>query len=392
MTTDNDFIDKKKYGFIICNNDPYDGLKRPRHILSEYLGSSGYKVLFQSPPVIRLNQRKNKSTLKYGGLKMVSKNVFWHQPLTVLPFVHRPIIGEFLTIFRAIITLAIAKVLIGKNRIYFVTTPHADNLKLVNIDRKSIVFYNIHDRYTDVNGVWPKSHFMLGKRADALLVTSEYLMREISSTFPDKPIYMFPAGIDLRKFEDQTSIVETLPPSVGRVTVGCVGNLGSQIDWGLMLELSNNPNLNFIFVGPVNEDLNSCENFRQIKSRSNVKFIGSVEHEQVPNYIKTFDICAIPFVKNEFTNGVNPLKLLEYLALGKIVISTRIPYTEYFSEIIEIGDTPAEWLKLINSSLSANSPTKIAARKNYVSKSGYAERVKLLVELTDSIRNKKTSI
>ena len=55
-----------------------------------------------------------------------------------------------------------------------------------------------------------------------------------------------------------------------------------------------------------------------------VIFVGTVPYVEVPRYISIFDAGLIPFKKNEITENAVPLKLFEYLYMGKPVISTKL--------------------------------------------------------------------
>lgn len=66
--------------------------------------------------------------------------------------------------------------------------------------------------------------------------------------------------------------------------------------------------------------------------------------------------------------SVNPIKMYEYLSAGKPIISTPLPEVTQYRQIIEIADTPEEFiqtiLKVMDSSSDSNSPEKIASRQS----------------------------
>jgi glycosyltransferase involved in cell wall biosynthesis len=68
--------------------------------------------------------------------------------------------------------------------------------------------------------------------------------------------------------------------------------------------------------------------------KDNVYFHGAVSHELVPKFLAMCDLGIVPLAVYSFPLSSCPLKLLEYLAMAKPVISTDIPFSR---EIIELG-------------------------------------------------------
>ena len=65
---------------------------------------------------------------------------------------------------------------------------------------------------------------------------------------------------------------------------------------------------------------------------NNIYFIGPKSHDLIASYIKKFNFCLIPYLKNDFTDAIYPTKINEYLSLGKPIISTRTYEVEKFSK------------------------------------------------------------
>jgi glycosyltransferase involved in cell wall biosynthesis len=84
----------------------------------------------------------------------------------------------------------------------------------------------------------------------------------------------------------------------------------------------------------------------------NFIFTGSVPYEEVPKYINASDVCVAPFIRarNERI-GLSPLKIYEYSACGKPVVSSRIPNLEFIEEnnagILVEPENPEELAKAI---------------------------------------------
>ncbi|MGL5244260.1 MAG: glycosyltransferase, partial [Sarcina sp.] len=56
----------------------------------------------------------------------------------------------------------------------------------------------------------------------------------------------------------------------------------------------------------------------------NVHYLGIVPYEKLKSYSCCFDVCLVPFIKNDITDSTSPVKIFEYMALGKPIVTTDI--------------------------------------------------------------------
>jgi glycosyltransferase involved in cell wall biosynthesis len=120
-----------------------------------------------------------------------------------------------------------------------------------------------------------------------------------------------------------------------------------------------------VFVGPVSPHAEICEPIEQLKRRSNVYMLGAKSTESLASYTQHFDVCIMPYMINDYTNCIYPLKLHEYLAAGRPTIGARIRSLEDFAQVVTLAVTPDEWSEAIRQSLlpEANSSQKVRARQ-----------------------------
>jgi glycosyltransferase involved in cell wall biosynthesis len=83
---------------------------------------------------------------------------------------------------------------------------------------------------------------------------------------------------------------------------------------------------------------------------------GSQPPQTLPNWVAQFDVCLIPFLKNDLTAGIYPLKINEYLACGKPVVATRFSDLSDFEEVVDIADTSEEFIILVKKVLGESRP------------------------------------
>ena len=86
----------------------------------------------------------------------------------------------------------------------------------------------------------------------------------------------------------------------------------------------------------------------------NVHWLGRLPAPQVPSAIASMDVCLLPYERNEWTANIDSLKLYEYLACGKPVVSTDVPAARAFEPLVRIADDPALFVAAIEAALADN--------------------------------------
>lgn len=156
-----------------------------------------------------------------------------------------------------------------------------------------------------------------------------------------KNVFCIPNGvdsdfIDLKKDRKMPNDLMNIP----RPIIGYSGSLAQRIDINLIKYLSAElPNVNFVFIGPT-------LNYKWIKPLfkiNNIYLLGNKDYSSLTDYLLGFDICIIPHNVGELENDGDPIKLYEYLAAGKPVVTTNIAGVDVFRKIITIAKTKEEF-------------------------------------------------
>jgi len=113
-----------------------------------------------------------------------------------------------------------------------------------------------------------------------------------------------------------------------------MGALYEWVDFELIRDLAaSNKSWSLVMVGPKRPG-------RKTVNLPNIHYLGRKPYSVLPGYIQHFDVCIIPFRLSQTTLGSSPVKLYEYMASGKPVVSTDIPEAVKFREVIKIaGDS-----------------------------------------------------
>jgi glycosyltransferase involved in cell wall biosynthesis len=211
--------------------------------------------------------------------------------------------------------------------------------------------YDIQDDYPRFFWASPD----VGAREQRLLAAADLVFTGAHSLYRKhraaaKRIEFVPSGVDVEHFRRARSAPLEQPVSLRAMSgpvLGYFGLIDERIDLKLIAELARRrPNWNFVMVGPV------MASAQRIEPLPNVRFPGQVDYEELPRYAQLFDVCLMPFVLNDLTRAINPTKTLEYFALERPVVSSRIPdIVEFYGEVIDFAEGTEEWEAAIERAL-----------------------------------------
>jgi glycosyltransferase involved in cell wall biosynthesis len=131
--------------------------------------------------------------------------------------------------------------------------------------------------------------------------------------------------------------------------VGFLGSVQYWIDFDLIRFLAlARPAWSFVLIGPRGR----LARVEKIARLPNVHLLGARAYETLPSYLSGFDVCLNPYVLDEVARHCSPLKLYEYLASGKPVVSVDMPEARKFAEVIAIGGGYDEILRRLDAALA----------------------------------------
>lgn len=144
-------------------------------------------------------------------------------------------------------------------------------------------------------------------------------------------ISVIPAGVDFEKFNPQTdgsSIREKYGIKKNDILLffmGWIYDFSGMKEVAESLSSTDNENIKLMIVGE--GDLYKLLSKMKSENNLNEKLIltGKIPFEEVPKHIASADICLLPAYKNETMMNIVPIKIYEYMAMGKPVIATNLP-------------------------------------------------------------------
>ncbi len=197
--------------------------------------------------------------------------------------------------------------------------------------------FEIHDLPRGTLGPWLLRRFLSGSGARRLVVITESLKDAISQAItplPDAPFTLIaPDGVDLARYDDLPAASDAraqlgLPP---RFTAGYTGHLYAGRGGEMILQLAALlPEMNFLLVGGHQDDVARLRS--DAAALENVILTGFVPNAELPRYQAACDALLMPYQRRvaassggDIARYLSPMKLFEYLACGRVILSSDLP-------------------------------------------------------------------
>ncbi|EYE89475.1 glycosyl transferase [Fervidicella metallireducens AeB] len=207
---------------------------------------------------------------------------------------------------------------IGFDRVDILWISNPKHYYLTNVLDYDKLIFRIPDDFSHHNG-FPESVVEIEKRlidkADVIFITSKFLENKVLER--NKKPYLLNNGVDFQHFNKQNLTVPREYHGKEKRVV-YVGAIDEWFDVGLIREIADGSDANIFIIGRPRIDLS------KIKNLKNVYILGPRPYEEIPSYLKNADVAIIPFIKNQLTDAVSPIKLYEYASSGIPVVSSNL--------------------------------------------------------------------
>lgn len=328
----------KNKNIIIFSSIDWDTHRQLHHELVDNLINSGNKILFientgsrsfKLTDIFRIKKRFIDWFKSKRGYSIMNSNITIYSPIFIPINFFKPIVifNSFI-LSGSIIKWLKVTYFDSPIVISFLPSPLIQNI--INKINPQLKIYYCADLMYKPN-YSPKNikkwELKFIKSVDHIFYTSIKIGQYIKNNTNLNNYTYIPNGVDFDKFNNhEKANIKKDFALLDLPIIGYIGAIRSILDFELLEFLIKNINANFVFVGPILD-----KKFLKLSRYKNCIFLGNKKHSDIPGYIKLFNICMIPYIKNDFTDAIYPVKLNEYLSLGKKVVATDI------SELIEFN-------------------------------------------------------
>jgi len=237
------------------------------------------------------------------------------------------------------------------------------------------------------------------RRATLLVATSQKLVEQLEKTAADdlefdkhsKPISYIPNAVDVDIFD--LTYNQTRPSDIvaGLPTILYYGSLwGEWFCWLFVEEIARKiPQASINLIG---DYAGIPERVRTMPP--NVHFLGLKRQTELPAYLAHSDFAIIPFLMDDFSSYISPLKVFEYIAMGKPVLSTHLPDIEGYPGVFATNQA-AEWVDFAAGGYKTrfDATQRIREQEAFtLQNSWYARSNRLLAELRSRVHALTVSI
>jgi glycosyltransferase involved in cell wall biosynthesis len=249
---------------------------------------------------------------------------------------------------------------------------------------KALIYYCVDE--------WSKFSFMdseamrsmeirLLQKAAIVFVTADHLYRDKVQF--NRNTFLVEHGVDHEHFSRAHNEYLDTPMDIRIIKKPILGFFGLIHEW-IDLDLIEHvakvkPEWSIVLIGKSSVDVSRFQRY------ANVHFLGQKSYATLPAYCKVFDVGLIPFVINELTLNVNPIKLREYLSAGLPVVSTALPEVEKYSAIVSIAHSGTEFVALIQKAFLNDSPENKIKRSSCMAGETWQNKIDYISECLGSV-------
>ncbi|MEH8018984.1 glycosyltransferase [Rheinheimera muenzenbergensis] len=244
--------------------------------------------------------------------------------------------------------------------------------------------YHAYDDFSmqgDYTSLADKELALLTK-ADVVFASSQRIQQRLAALSGRQDIVFLPNGVDYELFSQAQAEPDDLK-AIPQPRVAYTGSINRKVDLELLLELATRlPSVHFVLIGAVGK-LDSNATVTALSALHNVHFLGAKPVKTIAAYMQHADINIMIYKADGSTWAISgyPLKLHEYLAAGKPVLSAPLDAVVPFASVLTLANSVDEWQSAIEQHINAlPAPEQVASRQAVARQNTWDMRVRQILQ------------
>lgn len=385
----------KKQGVVYFGNDWFAENRTSSHHIAKRLASRVNLLYVDSPgmrPPTGSKRDLRRIWLKLSQALKPPQRVepgLWHCTVPQLPWRKLPGVASLNRWFGAWAVRRAMRIAGIEAPVLWFLVPHP-SFMLDAIKHRLAIYYCIDD-YAAHPGV-DVAHIracdeQLTRAADHVFVAPPALVERKQAV--NVATSFSPHGVDVELFakaQQADTVVPAQAACLSRPVIGYFGLIAPWTNTELIAYLARQrPQWQFLLVG------HASTNVDELLALPNVTMVGPQPYESLPAWAKAFDVAIIPYRMNQQVANANPLKLREYLATGKPIVSVPTPEVDRFGSLVHVAQEPADYLAAVERALADQSPELRQARMSAVAQMSWDQRVEQTWTLVQSLLQSRSA-
>jgi teichuronic acid biosynthesis glycosyltransferase TuaH len=344
---------------VFVSLEPWDEIWRRNQFVCDGLlrKSAGTKILFVQPPfdnsyalrARKLNKIRQTPAIVDGGYEGRLK---WFTPIKWFP--NSLPIGRGLNENQLLRQLKRILHDLGWAATHLWINQH-EAAHLVGEGLAANTLYDITDDWSKFSGNQSQLELIteqdaaLCKSCDHVIVCSQQLLNDKAKLVDSEKLHLIPNGVHVDHYvtiADTSLPVHSIAKQWPKPIFGYTGTVhGDRVDVNLIASVAQAyPSATIAMVGP---NLLEQADQQELDQLSNIVFTGAQPYSQLPDIMRAFDVCMVPHLVTPFTESLNPIKLWEYLAAGKPIVSTNVAGFRDYPDLVRVADTLDDFVSLL---------------------------------------------
>jgi glycosyltransferase involved in cell wall biosynthesis len=223
----------------------------------------------------------------------------------------------------------------------------------------------------------------LKTHADLVIYCNKHMMTEEEAQ--TRRQLLVTHGVDLETFIAAGDAIHSTPVDMQhmrRPRIGFIGGIDAHtFDPELFLTIARQlEGMNFVMIGGSSLPEDWC-------TLPNVTFLGRKPYDEVASYMAAMDVLIMPWNQSDWIKACNPIKLKEYLAVGRPVVTTDFPALEGFRDLVFTASSAEDFADKIRIALVSD--RKIEAARRRIATESWDAKAALVMENLQEIARKK---